>query len=211
MSEILGIKKITVTPMCENCYVLHGGKEAVVFDPGGDYPVIKKFLDENALSVKYILATHGHFDHTGAAAEMKAGCGARFMIHGADERLLDEGAAHSAMYGMGPYIRPGADRLLSDGDVIEFLGLGIKVIHTPGHTAGGVSFYIEPLGALISGDTLFFESVGRTDFETGDPEALIASIKEKLYILPDDTRVFPGHGVSTSIGHEKTSNPFVRG
>ena len=210
MNETFNIKRITVTPLHENCYVLYNGKDAIVFDPGGDYQVIKNYLEESSLSVNYILATHGHFDHTGAVADMKADYNAKFMIHGADEWLLKEGAAHSAIYGIDSYTTPIVDNLLTDGEIIDFLGGEIKAIHTPGHTAGCVSFYIESLGILISGDILFFESIGRTDFETGDSNAIITSIKEKLYILPDETKVLPGHGISTTIGHEKDYNPFIK-
>lgn len=211
MSNNIKIERLTVTPLYENCYIIHNGDEAVVVDPGGDYNVIKKFIIDNNLSVKYILATHGHFDHTGAVAAMKADFSSDFMIHESDVEILKKGSHHSAMFGLGGYTMPNADVFLNDGDVIKFSDIEISVIHTPGHTAGGVSFYMEALSVLISGDTLFYESVGRTDFETSNSKALVRSVKERLYTLPDDTVVLPGHGEHTSIGHEKLHNPFIRG
>ena len=170
-----------------------------------------KNIVDNNLSVKYILATHGHFDHTGAVAAMKADFSSDFMIHESDVEILKKGSHHSAMFGLGGYTMPNADVFLNDGDVIKCSDIEISVIHTPGHTAGGVSFYMEALSVLISGDTLFYESVGRTDFETSNSKALVRSVKERLYTLPEDTVVLPGHGEHTSIGHEKLHNPFIRG
>ena len=210
MNKNLEIAVVTVTPLLENCYILHNGSDAVVFDPGGDYHKIKSFLTNNNLNVKYILATHGHFDHTGAIAEIKEDYNAKFYIHKDDMVLIDKGATHSAIYGVGVYKKPIPDVFLNDGDIIEELGVKIKVIHTPGHTAGGVSFLIEELNILISGDTLFYESIGRTDFETRNHSDIINSIRNKLYKLNDDINVLPGHGNSTTIGYEKINNPFVK-
>lgn len=210
MKNKLELAVIPVTPLFENCYILYNEKEAIVFDAGGDYHKIKNFLQQKGLNVKYVFATHGHFDHTGAISEIQNDYNAKFYINEEDMVLIEKGSLHASHYGTGEYKKPTPDGFLHDNDIFEFSDITIKVITTPGHTAGGVSFYIKELNILISGDTLFFESIGRTDFETSNHSDIIDSIKNKLYKLDDSVTVLPGHGESTTIEHEKNNNPFVR-
>ncbi len=204
---------VAVTPLMENTYIYHDGKEAVLFDPGGDFHKIDAFLEKNNLTVHSILNTHGHFDHIGAVGEVQKKYGCKFYIHKNDEPLIGDAKAISKMYGWKYDIEPKVDGYLNDGDKIDFNGKDITVIHTPGHTMGCVSFLIGENDdkILISGDTLFHESIGRTDLEQSDHPSIIKSIKEKLYTLDEDVTVYPGHGQKSSIGHEKVHNPFVKG
>jgi len=197
--------------MQENVYFYYDDetKVGVVIDPGGESKRLCRFIDDNGLKIEGILLTHGHFDHILAVNAVKGATSAPVACHSAEEIMLRSSKQNffrEAVKDTGVE----ADILLNDGDVFEFGGHKIKVIHTPGHTAGGVSYYAEECSALFSGDTLFYDSVGRTDLQGGNNAALCSSIKDKLFILPDDTVVYPGHGESTTIGHEKMHNPFVR-
>ncbi len=188
------LKMMPVGPIQANCYILGCSKtmEGVVIDPGDEALRIVKEISRSGLKIKYILITHGHPDHTGAARELKGIIRAPVWIHGLDSRGLD--------------IPP--DATLLDGQEIEVGTYRIKVIHTPGHSPGGVCFHAP--GAVFTGDTLFAGSVGRTDFPGGDHKRLIAGVKEKIFPLGDDLRVYPGHGPASTIGREKTRNPFFR-
>ncbi len=199
-----------VTPLNENCYLLHDGNEGVMFDPGGDFNLIKEYLDETGIKVKLILNTHGHFDHIGAVTELKEFSGAEFWMHEDDMELLPQGAASAVNFGVQDFVVPTVDKYITDGQVVNFKGTDIHVLHTPGHSRGSVCFYIPSESLLISGDTLFFESVGRSDFPTSNPRDIVRSIKDKIYTLPDETVVCPGHACSTKVGYEKQFNPFVK-
>ena len=201
---------ITVGIFQENCYlyacpVTH---EAVIIDPGDEAPRILSQIEELGFIPKYILNTHGHIDHICAIDEVSAVYPVPFAIHAADVYMLnDERTAH--MYGReAPLVRREPDMLLKEGDRFTFGTLALYVRETPGHTRGGVCFVSEPY-CVFSGDTLFQHSIGRTDFEGGDYETLVTSIREKLYTLDEDLVVFPGHGEPTTIGEEKYENPFV--
>ena len=167
------------------------------------------FADGKGLKITDIILTHGHFDHMLALAELKAATGARLSVFEKTERFLEDRVLNLCHY-MGIELSPiKADNILYDGDMINFGENRIKVIATPGHTKGSCCYYFEEDQVLISGDTLFQESVGRTDFPTGSMSALVRSVKEKLFSLPDETRVYPGHGMMTTIGYEKENNAFV--
>ena len=204
------LNRLTLSVFSENCYFYHDDKDCVVFDPGSDFEYIKDFLNSKGLKVKYILLTHTHFDHAGAVVDLQNYSNCEVMCTEKDLLMMDDMNELAPMFGTNPIKIPTIDRFLEDNDEIDFNGVKIKVITTPGHTAGGVCFYIEQDGILISGDTLFLESVGRSDFPTGNMDELSDSIKNKLYSLPDNTLVYPGHGLHTTIGYEKVSNPFVR-
>ena len=193
-----------------NCFIVgcDETKEAVVIDPGDETDRILSALSESSLSVKYILNTHGHFDHVGGNRKMKAATGADILIHSLDAPMLNQLAASAAAWGLNAEDSPSPDRMLKAGDTISFGTLQFNVIHTPGHTPGGVSFHTN--GVVFVGDTLFADSIGRTDFPGGDYDTLLASIQKSLFQLGDDVRVFSGHGPETTIGQEKQSNPFVR-
>lgn len=193
-----------------NCYILgcENTKEAVVIDPGDDGDQILMALAKSTLKVKYLINTHGHFDHVGANKAMKEATHASIGIHPDDAPMLNELSKSAAMFGMSAENSPAPDILLNQGDQLSFGDITLEVIHTPGHSKGGICLYTK--GHLFAGDTLFKRSIGRTDLPGGDYDTLIASIRTKLFTLPDDTIVYTGHGPETSIGDEKRMNPFLR-
>lgn len=204
------IEKLEVGPIMANCFILgcENTKEAVVIDPGDDADKILMALAKAELKVKYLINTHGHFDHVGGNKRMKEATGAPIAIHSGDEPMLMELSRSAAMFGLSAENSPPADLVLKDGDEISFGEITLKVIHTPGHSQGGVCLHTP--GHLFAGDTLFAGSIGRTDLPGGDYDTLISSIKTKLLCLDEDTVVYTGHGPETSIGNEKRMNPFLR-
>jgi glyoxylase-like metal-dependent hydrolase (beta-lactamase superfamily II) len=204
------IKQLTVGPIQANCFILgcEKTKEAAVIDPGDEADRILLTLAESKLNVKYIINTHGHFDHVGANKRLKEVTGADLMIHKEDVPMLEQLTATAGSFGLSAENSPGPDKLLKDGETITFGEITLQVIHTPGHSLGGVSLYTD--GALFVGDTLFAGSIGRTDLPGGDYGVLIASIQNKLFPLGDDVTVYTGHGPETTIGYEKRTNPFVK-
>lgn len=203
------IIKMEVGIFAVNCYIVFSDrtKEGLVVDPGGDAKRILKAIDEYDLDIKSIVLTHGHGDHIGGVLELKEELGVDVLVHEADLIMLQDASRNmSANMPMGAVeFKP--DRLLKDGDIIEVGDLQIEVIHTPGHTPGCISLKIGQ--HLLSGDTLFKCSIGRTDFEGGSYEQIIKSIKERLLVLDDNTLVLPGHGENTTILEEKLYNPFL--
>lgn len=204
------IKKLEVGPIMANCFVLgcEDTREAVVIDPGDDADRILMILAKEKLTVKYLINTHGHFDHVGANRRMKEVTGASLAIHPDDAPMLSELSRSAASFGLSAENSPEPDLLLRDKDTVEFGNITLTVIHTPGHSRGGICLYTP--GHLFAGDTLFAGSIGRTDLPGGDYDTLIASIKQKLLVLPDDTMVYTGHGPETTIADEKRMNPFLR-
>lgn len=204
------IKKLEVGPIMANCFIVgcENTKEAVVIDPGDDADRILMTLAKSGLKVMYLINTHGHFDHVGANKRMKDVTGAKLAIHPDDEPMLDRLSQSAMMFGLSAEDSPPADILLKDGDEIKFGDISLTVIHTPGHSKGGICLFTK--GHLFAGDTLFQGSIGRTDLQGGDYDALIASIKNRLLPLDDDTVVYTGHGPETTIGSEKQMNPFLR-
>lgn len=203
------IKDLTVGPIMANCFILgcETTKEAAVIDPGDESNRILMALAGLKLKVKYIINTHGHFDHVGANRKMKDATGADILIHSLDVPMLGHLSASASAWGLHADDSPPPDRTVKDGDEIKIGNIILKVIHTPGHTPGGISLYSD--GCVFVGDTLFAGSIGRTDFPGGDFDTLISSIRKKLFILGDEVRVFTGHGTETTIGDEKRLNPFV--
>jgi len=203
------IKTLSVGPIMANCFIV-GCEEtlaAAVIDPGDEPDRILQALAESNLTVKLIINTHGHFDHVGANKRLKEVTGAPILIHPLDAPLLNQLADSAAAWGMAADNSPPPDRELQDGDVVTFGKIIFKVIHTPGHTPGGISLYTEH--EVFVGDTLFAGSIGRTDFPGGSFETLKESIQQKLFVLSDDLKVYPGHNQPTTIGVEKRTNPFV--
>lgn len=192
-----------------NCYIVYSRREAVVIDPAdnGDY-IVNKCRDLGVVP-KAVLLTHGHFDHILAVKDLKR----RFCIPvyaGEMEAPMIQDPSLNLSARLGQSFTFGADQLMKDGETIVLLEKPWKVIWTPGHTSGSVCYLPEGEDILFSGDTLFAESLGRTDLPTGSPEDIIRSITEKLFELPDGIMVYPGHGTSTTIGHEKQYNPAAR-
>ncbi len=204
------IRELAVGPLMANCFIVgcKDTKKAVVIDPGDEADKILMALAKDKLTVSYILNTHGHFDHVGANKKLKEATSAKLAIHEKDATMLKLLSGNAAVFGLSAENSPDPDFFLTDGLIIEFGKLSMKVIHTPGHSPGGVSFYCG--NVLFAGDTLFSGSIGRTDFPEGDHDTLISGIREKLFVLPDDTVVYTGHGPKTAIGNEKRYNPFCR-
>lgn len=210
MSEIK-IGRLTLGICQTNCYFLYreGSKECVFVDPADQGATIYARLKENGFDIKGIILTHGHFDHIWGAQELRAKSGAKIYAWEEEEDLCSDSILNESDWaGRACTIKP--NEYLRDGAELEIAGIKLKLIGTPGHTKGSCCFYIEEAGILISGDTLFAESVGRTDFHTGSMSSLIRSVQDKLFVLPDDTRVYPGHGPQTTIGHEKEYNSFLQ-
>ncbi len=192
-----------------NCYFVYeeGRREAIFIDPADKGAYIYDRLQEKGFTVAGILLTHGHFDHIWGLAELRERSGAKVYAYAGEKALC--GDAHlNVSAGAGRACTADVDVYADDGDEITIAGITCRLIATPGHTEGSCCYYFPDGGFLISGDTLFAESVGRTDLPTGDMGALVRSVKEKLFVLPDDTRVYPGHGEATEIGYEKKYNPF---
>ena len=204
------VKKLEVGPIMANCYILgcEDTKEAVVIDPGDEADRILLSLAESGLKVKYLLNTHGHFDHVGANKKMKEATNAVLMIHPDDEPMLSELSSSASSFGLSAENSPKADKYLNDQDEISFGNITLKVIHTPGHSMGGICLYTD--GALFVGDTLFAGSIGRTDLPGGNYNTLISSIKKRLLAFDGNTIVYPGHGPETTIEKEKRTNPFLQ-
>lgn len=193
-----------------NCYFLfrEETKKAIVIDPADNGNLIYDKLMQNGFSVEAILLTHGHFDHIWGSKELRELSGAKIYALDKEQTLCESVDNNlSAMVGRAYTVVP--DEYVADGAELTFDNISFKVIATPGHTIGSCCYYVEKAGILISGDTLFQESTGRTDFPTGSMSSIVRSIREKLFVLPDDTKVYPGHGDSTTIGYEKKYNPFV--
>jgi glyoxylase-like metal-dependent hydrolase (beta-lactamase superfamily II) len=205
------LKTMVVGPFASNCYIVgsESSKHGIIIDPGAEAKLILSTVNDLGMTVSLILVTHAHIDHIGALAPVKEGTGAKFAIHEAEaaaglgmfSRML------SSMTGGSFTQPPKPDRLLKDGDTIDVDGLKFTVLHTPGHSPGGISLYGH--GILFSGDTLFNCGIGRTDFPGCSYEQIMDSIKNKLMTLPDETIVYPGHGPATAIGKEKRGNPFL--
>lgn len=204
------IKQLTVGPIMANCYILgcERTREAAVIDPGDETDKILMSLASEKLTLKHILNTHGHFDHVGGNRRLKEATGADLQIHAADAAMLADLSNSAAAFGLSAQNSPPPDRILGAGDRVTFGDIVLTVLHTPGHTPGGISFHTDR--CVFVGDALFYGSIGRTDFPGGDYDTLIASIRTKLFTLDDDTTVYTGHGPATTIGQEKRSNPFVR-
>lgn len=209
------IDRVVVGPLEVNCWVVSDdqGGPALVIDPGDDAHLIEEAL--GGREIAGLVLTHAHFDHIGAVSQLKSASGAPLLVHEADAgRLGSAGPSGTggSLFGFDTYTAPPADRSLADGDTIEAGLVRLKVLHTPGHTQGGICLLaLDEAGQatdLFSGDTLFAGSVGRTDFPGGDGRALARSIADKLADLDDAVRVHPGHGPDTTIGRERRINPF---
>ena len=206
----LAIRMMVLGPVQTNCFFLinEDTKEVLIIDPADRAQKIIEWINSEGLKPVAILLTHGHFDHIMGMAGVKNEYHIPVYASKDEVEVLANPQLNVSTM-MGAYISLTADELFADGDVLELAGMKLKVISTPGHTIGSVCFYMEEEKVLISGDTLFEASVGRSDFPTGSSRQLIESIKTRLFVLPDDTDVCPGHGGTTSIAYEKAHNPFI--
>lgn len=206
----ISIKHLVVGPVATNCYIVQNTKtkEAVIIDPGAHANRISgEILDMEAKPVA-ILLTHGHFDHASAAESLAEEYEVDVYAHEKEHETLEKPLINlSGM--MGASAEYHADKYVRDNEELLLAGLRIKVLHTPGHTVGGACYYLEEEGILFSGDTLFCQSVGRTDFPLGSAATLVRSIQEKLMVLPDEIKVYPGHDSETTIGEERKYNPYL--
>ncbi len=186
-------------------------REALVIDPGDNIDDILAVLEKHALRVKAIVITHAHIDHIGGAAKLKAATGAPVLMNQDDQELYDHLDVQASWLGMETPTRAAIDDAARDGDVLRLGAADFRVLHTPGHTQGSISLWIPAENKLIAGDTLFRDSIGRTDLPGGNPRQILRSIEDKLLGLPEETVVVPGHGPNTTIGREKERNPFLQG
>ena len=196
-----------------NCSIFgdEQSREAIVVDPGDDIAKIIEVLDRHGLKVKAIVITHAHIDHIGGAAKLKALTGAAVYMNQNDAELYAHLDTQASWLGIKPPSRTEIDNEAREGDQLRLGDAEFHILHTPGHTQGSISLWIPAENKLIAGDTLFRDSIGRTDLPGGDGRQILRSIHEKLLSLPETTVVIPGHGFNTTIGREKERNPFLQG
>lgn len=203
------LEKFVVSPFATNCYLVGcpATKKAALIDPGDEAEVLLAAAGRLGLTLEVILLTHGHIDHVGAVGEVLKRTSCKVCAHRDEAEMLRTLGLQARLFDLPAPEGGEVDVWLSEGDVVEFGSLALRVLHTPGHTRGSVCFYGD--GILFSGDTLFRESVGRTDLPGGSYRSLLASIRNKLLVLPDEVQVYPGHGEPTTIGDERRLNPFL--
>lgn len=209
--ERLTVSALTLGALGTNCYILANEetKEALIFDPADEAQRIGGYLEEHGLKAAGILLTHGHADHIGGAEELREMTGAKIYALDEEESLLQSPKSNLSLFIQHKAVTVKADEFLHDGQELTLAGIRLKVYHTPGHTPGGCSYYCQEADCVFSGDTLFEGSVGRTDFPGGSMSRIVRSVKEKLLTLPPETKVYPGHGGTTTVEYEKNYNPFI--
>lgn len=204
------LKVLSVGPNATNCCLVGNPdtKELIIIDPGADTPQIKKAINQSGYTPVAILLTHGHYDHFGAAHELRTFYSIKIYCGSGEVELLANPDMNLSPMLCGACHELCPDITVKDEELLELGGMFITVLETPGHTGGGVSYFFPLWQLVFSGDTLFMESVGRTDFPTGNPKTLIEAIIDKLFMLPDETAVIPGHGPGTSLAYERKNNPY---
>ncbi len=210
-SRKLILRGLVVGPVETNCYFLsrEGEKQVVVVDPGDSAEQILEFLSREDEQITAILLTHGHFDHIGAAEQLRQSTGAKVYAPEAERELLGDAVLNLSAGQFSPKALE-ADVYVRDGDILTLADMAFRVLDTPGHTAGSACYYLQEDHVLLAGDTLFAGSVGRTDFPTGDAAVQRRTLKEKIVTLPNETVVLPGHGQGTTIAREKSVNLYLR-
>jgi hydroxyacylglutathione hydrolase len=207
------LEMLTVSPFQENCYIVGDEESGVgaIVDPGDEAARIAMAVEEAGLEIGSIIVTHAHVDHVGAVVALVDEYSCPVLMHAEAEPMLKELPTQAMMMGMRFGRVPTVDRYVEDDEVLEVGDLGLRSLYTPGHAPGHLAFYVENEGLVLSGDALFAGSIGRVDLPGGSMEVLMRSIEERLLTLPDETVVYSGHGPRTTIGNERTSNPFLQG
>lgn len=207
------IKAFTFNPFQTNCYVCHDNGEAVIVDPScyedWEREQLLGYIDAEHLTVKHLLLTHGHVDHIFGCDAMVHTFGGGFLMHRADTPLLEQAPMHAQMFGTAMEVPPPPAGYLEEGDNVTFGESEWEIRHTPGHSPGSVCFYDNKNKFVISGDVLFYDSIGRTDLWQGSLPVLMRSIFDKLMPMEDGVKLFPGHGPASTIGRERLHNPFI--
>lgn len=207
---MIEVKSFPLGPLQTNCFLLFKDQEALVVDPGGPPDTVVSFLKKNNLKLQFILDTHFHVDHILGNKPLQDATGAKILANPEDDFLLKtEVGKGGGMIGL-PEVADFDYEPLNPGEK-TWLGEKCQILATPGHTSGSLSFYFPESKMIFSGDLIFFQSIGRTDFPGGDTETLLRSVQEKVFTLPEDTVIYSGHGPETNVGNEKNSNPFFRG
>ena len=205
------IRSMVVGPVGTNCYIAHveGRDDCVVVDPGASGDRIAGVLKDDGLTLAAILLTHGHFDHYEGVPALTAAAGGKVYILDLEMDLITDPTKNGSLglMGSGSAIEP--ECTVHDGEVLSVAGMDFRVIHTPGHTKGGCCYYLEEEGVLFAGDTIFMESIGRTDLATGNMSEILQSVREKILALPADTKILPGHGPVTDVAYEMANNPYA--
>jgi len=211
---MLHIAKFTFNPFQENTYVVHDGSDAILIDPGcwnvTEQHELEQYIEENGLTPKKLVLTHAHIDHILGNSWVHSRYGLLPEMHKADLPLLRNGPKQASMFGVPLDPSPEPTHFIEEGDVITLGGRDLHVLFVPGHAPGHIAFYNKEQKFVINGDVLFMNSIGRTDLPGGDLDTLLKSIREQLFPLGDDVKVYCGHGPETTIGMEKRSNPFLR-
>ncbi|MDI3527510.1 MAG: hydroxyacylglutathione hydrolase [Tenuifilum sp.] len=211
---MIQVQKFVFNPFQKNTYIVYQNEgEALIVDPGciteDEVKALVEFVNEKGLKVSRLVNTHCHIDHIFGVESLKKIFNVKWYAHPDDVYLVKAATTHALMFGLQFQDEPNLDEFYEHDDIITIGDSTLRVIHTPGHSRGGVCLFAENEKFILTGDTLFNMSVGRTDLEGGDYETLIKSINERLLVLPDEVEVLPGHGVSTTIGQEKKANPFL--
>lgn len=209
---MIHIKSWTVGPFAENPYLISCTEtgRAIFVDPGADGPLLWQAAEDQNALIAAIVLTHAHLDHVGAVEFLRRRAGVPVYLHAADAPLLAAVPQQARLFGLEAAPVAPAERTLTDGESLDVGTIRFRILHTPGHSPGGVCLYAEDERLLIAGDTLFRRGFGRTDLPGGDARALLRSIETQLWPLPDDTRVLPGHGSPTTIGEERSLNPIAQ-
>ncbi len=205
------LKGLEISAMAVNCYIVgcEETREVAVIDPGGNPRAILKLLEDDELKAVYIINTHGHIDHIGANRAIKDATGAKILIHEADSKMLVNSVSNFSFLMGSKVTSPPADQFLKDGDIIKIGNtVELEVIHTPGHSPGGICLKTGDI--MFVGDTLFYGSIGRTDFPGGSYKQLIENIRDRILCYDDKVVCYPGHGPETTVGFERKNNPFLR-
>ena len=204
------LETLTVGPFQENCYVIGDREAGAIIDPGDEATRIALAVEQTGLEIGQILVTHAHIDHVGAVAALADEYACPVLMHAEAEPMLRQLPTQAMTMGLRFGKVPDVDRYIEDDELLEVGGLKVSALYTPGHAPGHLAFYVEDDGVVVAGDALFAGSVGRTDLFGGEMAVLLRSINERFLTLPDETRIYPGHGPPTTIGDERAHNPFLQ-